>query len=157
MEDGIFVAFSKCLIFKTRIARVIRQRHNEELSRQIAAHLEENGFKKIPSKSTILKVLRNMPSATAKELRGINATVENSRRAFTLLEKVIDSLRPIAAQNAIPGLTGDSLDNLSHCVGTARNYFKCHFVYNLAKGQLISKAVFMASHAPKNPEIIHIF
>ena len=92
-----------------------------------------------------------MPSATAKELRGINATVENSRRAFTLLEKVINGLKPIAAQNAIPGLTGDSLDNLLHCVGTARNYFKCHFVYNLAKGQLISKAVFQCFPCSKKP------
>ena len=137
---------------QTRIARIIRMRHNEELSRQIASHLRQNNFKNIPSRSTILRILAAMPAAKAKELRGVNTTVEESRKAFQRLVNVIEEFQLLAAQGTVPGVTDESLDNLIFCVKTASQYYKSHFVYNLASESTIaSHCISCACSDPSNP------
>ena len=99
-------------------------RHNEEISRQISSHLRENGFENIPSRSTILRILAAMPAAKAKELRGVNTTVEESRKAFQRIINVIEDLQFLAAAQTVQGVTDESLDNLIFCTKTASQYFK---------------------------------
>ena len=49
---------------------MIRERLNEELSRNIINHLKESGFSKVPSRSTVLKILKCLPARSARELHG---------------------------------------------------------------------------------------
>ena len=113
-------------------------RHNEELSRQIACHLRQNNFKNIPSRSTILRILAAMPAAKSKELRGVNTTVEEARKAFQRLVNVVEDFQFLAAQGTVPGVTDESLDNLIFCIKTSSQYYKSHFVYNLATESTIA-------------------
>ena len=149
---GTFNVKSGPLGLRTKIARVIRLRTNEELSRQIAIHLKQNGFENIPSRSTILRILSCCPAAKAKELRGVNATVEESRKAFTRLTKVLEEFQPLVAQNRLPGLNDELLDNLMQSVSTASRYFKSHYIYNLSKeSKVASYCISCCSSDGRNP------
>ena len=55
---------------KVKIAKVIRETHNEELARQIRTHLQENAFEHIPCRSTILKIISCMPARSSKAMAG---------------------------------------------------------------------------------------
>lgn len=111
-----------------QIPRVIRERNNEELSRQIIAYLTEIGLEP-PKRSFILKLLKQMPANTAKALSGINATLENCRSAFQVIEKVIRDIQPKAVLRG--HFSDDVFKNLLECNSAASRYMKSHFVYNL--------------------------
>ena len=55
---------------KVKIAKVIRETQNEELSRQVRTHLQENGFEHIPCRSTVLKIISCMPARSSKAMAG---------------------------------------------------------------------------------------
>ena len=75
---------------------------------------------------------------TLKELRGVNSIVEEKRKAFQWLMGVIEELHPLAAAGSVLGVIDESLDNLMFCVKTAMQYYKSHFVYNLATASTIA-------------------
>ena len=113
------------------IFQVIRAIENEELSRQIAAMLSQKGYAKIPSRSTILKILSSMPASPSRMMRGINATVEESREAFQTLSGLLKDLAPCAIQTG--NYTEEDFENLTDALAAAEKYYKSHFVLNLRK------------------------
>ena len=129
---------------KEKIARVIRQRTNEELARNIAAFLKEHDFD-CPSRATIIKILKYMPAATSKEMRGINSAVEESKKGFRALEDTINELSAIM-NNPYPQ---KEYDNLLTSVRTAEKYFKCHFIYNISTNNPV--ASHCIQHACSDP------
>ena len=70
-----------------------------------------------------------MKAKHAKELRGINTVVDESRKAFQTLKKIIEGLRPVAMRRNLVSV--DDLDTLVDCLQTVERYLKTHFVYNL--------------------------
>ena len=70
-----------------------------------------------------------MKAKHAKELRGVNTVVDESRKAFQTLKKIIEGLRPVAMRRNLVSV--DDLDTLVDCLQTVERYLKTHFVYNL--------------------------
>lgn len=123
---------------KVEIAKVIRNQQNEETVRQLKSYLLENGFdhKDIPSRSTMLKILKCMPAAITKSLHGINATVEDSRLAYITLEKIITELQKVCLDNDM--FTEDMFDSLLKHLKISERYLKTHFIYQLSETSKIS-------------------
>jgi len=120
---------------KVNVAKVIREQRNEELQRQISAHIKELKMD-VPSRSTILTMLNIMRASHKKEVRGIHAVVEDSRRAFKNLEKIIDIIDPVAIQK--DEFTKDHFEYLRQCLNTVTKYYRCHYGYNLSKHDKIA-------------------
>lgn len=61
----------------TRVARVIRLHQKNIMVTMIQKYLREvRNFDKIPSRSSILRILSRMPSTSIKAMRGIDTTHE---------------------------------------------------------------------------------
>ena len=116
---------------KIPIARVLRNFHNEELARQIASYLADKGFSssQIPSRSTILNILSRMPAGRTKYLGAINQAIDDAKRGFEALVRVINNIKPVASQ--IFG--SEKLDNLLDALFIAQRYYKTHFQFHLSK------------------------
>ena len=111
------------------IAKVIRTQTDEDLFRKITAMLKEKGFQNIPCRRAILNILSCMPASTAKEMCGINATVEEASEALKTLERLIKDLEvPSVQKNHYPK---ESFDSMLKSLKSASKYYKQHYVYNL--------------------------
>ena len=111
------------------IAKVIRTQTDEDLFRKITAMLKEKGFQNIPCRTSILNILNCMPASTAKEMCGINATVEEASEALKTLERLIKDLEvPSVQKNHYPK---ESFDSMLKSLKSASKYYKQHYVYNL--------------------------
>ena len=130
---------------KVKIARVIRQRQDEELCRQIIAYLKENDFE-APGRSTILKILKMMIAGTSKEMKGINFLVEESNKAFRTLERIIKDLSAVMNEE----YSEDDFAILLSAVRIAQKYYKSHYIYNLSKHNVV--ASHCLQHSCSDPE-----
>ena len=130
------------------VSKVIRYQTNEELCRQITAMLKQKNFEKIPSRSTILKILSWMPAASSKMMKGINSTIEEGKEAFQTMAQMIKDLTSSAVDNG--HYTSEQMENLMDCLSASERYLKNNFVYNLKVHSKI--ASHCLSHCLSDPE-----
>ena len=109
---------------------------------------EARGFEKIPSRSSLYRILSQMPSASMREMRGVDTTQELAMRAFQKLHKILDKLRD--TKNSI---SVEVYDNLKKCIDSSKMYLKTTFFRNLKQHSNIkSHCVGMACSDPNNDE-----
>ena len=141
---------------KFKIARQIRKRHNNLLVRQIRALLRENGMK-VPAKSTLRALLRLLPAGHAKEIKGIDPTYEEHRRAFMRFDEIIAELRD---KFAVIGETKrvmeecsnvELLEKVQTALKTSKSYILGYFIYNLSyDNEFENHCVTMGCSDPNN-------
>ena len=121
-----------------KVVKTIRNRSNEELCRQIISYLKslELNNQRIPSRRQILRILKCMPASRTKELKAINSTMEDSRKAFENLQTILDFIKPICVMKGLYDI--EDFDNLGLALQTSARYIKYHYVFNLQQDSTVA-------------------
>ena len=133
----------------THVARVIRLHQKSILVGLIQKYLKEvREFKKIPSRTSIYRLLSRMPSVDMKAMKGIDSTQELAMRAFQKLQDILDQIRG----NGV-GLDEAVYKNFKDCINSSRLYLKTSYARNLAMhSEVASHCVGRACSDPSNQE-----
>ena len=107
------------------MGRVIRHQSNSDLVKDIQSHLKGLGFP-VPSASFLFKFLAYLPAASTKEMKGVNNTQESAMRAFTDLDKIVETYASKC------GLVEDERINLKACLSASKTYLKTKYYDHLS-------------------------
>ena len=114
-----------------RIARVIRKQHQAYLVRLIQAHLRENSMQKLQF-STLKRLLKLLPAADAREIKGLDPKYELHRRAFIDLQEICTELHNVFTLKD-DEKNSDLVEKVQQGLTTSASYLLGHFVYNLSE------------------------
>ena len=114
-----------------RIARVIRKQHQAYLVRLIQAHLKENSMQKLQF-STLKRLLKLLPAADAREIKGLDPKYELHRRAFIDLQEICTELHNVFTLKD-DEKNSDLVEKVQQGLTTSASYLLGHFVYNLSE------------------------
>ena len=89
-----------------------------------------------------------MPASSMKELKGINATVEEANEAMKALEKLMGDLQEAAVSKN--HYKQESFDSLFESLRAAQKYYKSHYCFNLEPHS--SVASHCLKHGLSDPE-----
>ena len=107
------------------IGRVIRHQRNSDLVKNVQAHLKGLGMR-VPSRSFLFKFIANLPAANHKEMKGVNNIAEDAMRAFSTLDKIVDTF------SSDYGLQEHEQNNLKSCLSASKTYLKTKYYDNLS-------------------------
>ena len=111
----------------TRVARVIRLHQKSVLVGLIQQYLRDRGFEKIPSRTSIFRILSRMPAASISALRGVDTTTELAMRSFQKLHEILDSLKDTRG-----GIEKEEYESLKKCIDSSKLYLKSSYYRNLS-------------------------
>ena len=133
----------------THVARVIRLHQKSVLVGLIQKYLKEvREFQKIPSRSSIYRLLSRMPSVNMKAMKGIDTTQELAMRSFDKLQEILDQMK-----SSEKGLDEAIYKNFKECINSSRLYLKTSYGRNLSMhSEIASHCVGLACSDPSNPE-----
>lgn len=133
----------------THVARVIRLHQKSILVGLIQKYLKEvREFKKIPSRSSIYRLLSKMPSVDMKAMKGIDSTQELAMRSFDKLQEILDQLKGMGE-----GLDEAVYKSFKDCINSSRLYLKTSYGRNLAMhSEVASHCVGRACSDPSKPQ-----
>ena len=105
--------------------------HQAYLVRLIQAHLEENSMKKLQF-STLKRLLKLLPAADAREIKGLDPKYELHRRAFIDLQEICTELhKKFTSKDDEKNI--DLVEKVQQGLATSASYLLGHFVYNLSE------------------------
>ena len=133
----------------THVARVIRLHQKSVLVGLIQKYLKEvRQFQKIPSRSSIYRLLSRMPSVNMKAMKGIDTTQELAMRSFDKLQEILDQIK-----GSEKGLDEAIYKNFKDCINSSKLYLKTSYGRNLSMhSEIASHCVGFACSDPSNPE-----
>ena len=114
---------------KKLVAKVQRKQSTPRLIKQIQSMFHSE--KHPPSESTIRRILKLMKAGKSKDVKGIDGTLEEERKAFKNLHYIMDDLQTILEKNG--QLNDSNFDEVKTMLSASENYIKSHFLYNIAK------------------------
>ena len=117
---------------KYYVAKTIREAHNSEIVRQLQSLISEHvPASKVPSPRTLFKILALMPATGGKEMKGINNTLEEERKAITRLTEIVEELEDLFESNK-DSTMDNTIQRLKEGIAVMGNYLKYYFPHNLS-------------------------
>jgi hypothetical protein len=129
---------------KSYMSRVVRMVQKADLVRLAQAFVKEQGYNP-PSTTFLFRILRLMPAASTRDMRGVSFVKEEFYRAIPKLKEIADKT---AAKGADPIM----VDELKTCVNTLHSYYRNNLAFELSLDD--SCAEHCVGHAlsdPNNP------
>ncbi len=132
------------------IAKVIRQRKNAALVKQLKAVLLEHAFDP-PSDRTLFRLLRLMPARSSQAMKGIDETQEAARLGLENLTRIVNKI--IDKQDLPPGILPEDIVGLKRAVESFTDYLRNTYVHNLGDHEEVAcHCTRLAVSDPDNPE-----
>ena len=146
MEDGK----------KERIARCIRRLNQSQIITQFISYCTASHPDiKCPSRSTLGRFLREFPAAAAKNIKGLDSTYENHKRAFDTLAEIIKKAASIVEKiDEGPGPTLQYVLETNEILSTYYDYLLRDYPFKVGfEHETLSHCVTCATSNPTNKNL----
>ena len=114
---------------KKLIAKVQRKQSTAQIIRQVQALFADANCP--PSERTIRRILKIMKAGKSKDVKGIDGTLDEERKAFKNLHSIMDELHELLERK--DQLIESNYDEVKTMLSCSENYIKSHFIYNIVK------------------------
>ena len=120
---------------------------NAQMVKLIQNISRENGMR-VPCRSTCYKLIKHLPAAKPKAMRGINPAQENAMAAFDILRKLTNDLGQVTG-----GMSNAERTALLKCIDNGHQYMRSHLAFDIKEDSNCDSHCFKhACSDPNHPE-----